>query len=172
MGNKEILEKEFDLRERRLNLMYKVLYVIVAIWLFLFYSYASNIGSSTFLFSTLLSIVTTTIFNILLFVFDELRCMKISRQADEELKNMAEDKYGDIWDGITISSLFPILFLIISCFITSVNGIKVILFVSYILSILVLVIGCFIKDKKIKFIAKTFATSLICFSTFSLIQIT
>ena len=34
--------------------MYKVLYVIVAIWLFLFYSYASNIGSSTFLFSTLL----------------------------------------------------------------------------------------------------------------------
>ena len=69
------IKAEFELREKRLKLVYKILYVAVALWAALFVSYATTEKSALPLYCGFLSALTAAILNILYYIFGELRCM-------------------------------------------------------------------------------------------------
>ena len=55
------IDKEFDLRERRLKLVYTILYVLAALWAALFISYGNTNDSAAPVYCGLLAAITTSI---------------------------------------------------------------------------------------------------------------
>ena len=113
-NNKEKLElkEEFELREKRVNLMYKVLYVAAAIWISLmnFVAKKQVDASSASIFVFLLSLITAISVEILQYAFFELRCMKIKERASEEMSEKAEKLYDNIWKNFG-EQFFMLLFI-------------------------------------------------------------
>ena len=103
------IKAEFELREKRLKLVYKILYVAVALWAALFVSYTTTEKSALPLYCGFLSALTAAILNILYYIFGELRCMKIYAPAADESKVEADSKFVEIWNsfglGVSISAL-------------------------------------------------------------------
>lgn len=93
------IKAEFELREKRLKLVYKILYVGVALWAALFVAYATTEKTVLPLYCGFLSALTAAILNILYYIFGELRCMKIyaRRQMKARLRQIASLwKYGTV----------------------------------------------------------------------------
>ena len=107
------IKAEFELREKRLKLVYKILYVAVALWAALFVAYTSA-GNNVFpLYCGFLSALTAAILNIIYYIFGELRCMKIYTPAADESKVEADSKFVEIWNsfglGVSISALLTLI---------------------------------------------------------------
>lgn len=111
------LEQEFDLRERRLKLVYKILYVVAIGWGTIFLSYIKVSPATNPIYCCILTIFTTVIINILYFIFNEFRCMKIFGTVEDATKNTAELKFLGIWNSFPISICVSILLTIINIFI-------------------------------------------------------
>ena len=90
------IKAEFELREKRLKLVYKILYVAVALWAALFVAYATTEKPVLPLYCGFLSALTAAILNILYYIFGELRCMKIYAPAADESKVEADSKCGNM----------------------------------------------------------------------------
>ena len=107
------IKAEFELREKRLKLVYKILYVGVALWAALFVAYATTEKTVLPLYCGFLSALTAAILNILYYIFGELRCMKIYTPAADESKVEADSKFAEIWStfglGVIISALLALL---------------------------------------------------------------
>ena len=103
------IKAELELREKRLKLVYKILYVAVALWAALFVAYATTEKTVLPLYCGFLSALTAAILNILYYIFGELRCMKIYTPAADESKVEADSKFVEIWNsfglGVSISAL-------------------------------------------------------------------
>lgn len=110
------LEQEFDLRERRLKLVYKILYVVAIGWGTIFLSYIKVSPATNPIYCCILTIFTTVIINILYFIFNEFRCMKIFGTVEDFTKNTAELKFLGIWNSFPFSVLISILLTIINIF--------------------------------------------------------
>ena len=107
------IKAEFELREKRLKLVYKILYAAVALWAALFVAYTSA-GNNVFpLYCGFLSALTAAILNIIYYIFGELRCMKIYTPAADESKVEADSKFVEIWStfglGVIIATLLALL---------------------------------------------------------------
>lgn len=107
------IKAEFELREKRLKLVYKILYVAVALWAALFVAYATTEKTVLPLYCGFLSALTAAILNILYYIFGELRCMKIYTPAADESKVEADSKFVEIWNsfglGVSISALLTLI---------------------------------------------------------------
>lgn len=110
---------EFDLRERRLKLVYKVLYVAAALWAVIILSLTKEqitTGVVPF-YSFLLSSSSVFIIRIIKYALTELRCMRIADKSSIDLKDEAETSYSYIWSlfGLSLAVSGILLFVHIIC---------------------------------------------------------
>ena len=89
----------FELREKRLKLVYKILYVVVAIWIALLLSITQTALEKTTIpvYSFLLAASSMVIIQIIKYAIMEFRCMKIIGHLSEALMKQTEDRYENIW---------------------------------------------------------------------------
>ena len=94
----------FELREKRLKLVYKILYVVAAIWIAIFFSISqSNLKNSEIpIYAFVLSVSSMVIIQIIKYAIMEFRCMKIVGQLNEELMNQTESRYENIWMSFSL----------------------------------------------------------------------
>lgn len=94
----------FDLREKRLKLVYKILYVFVAIWIAIFLSISQiDLKNSEIpIYAFALSASSMVIVQIIKYAIMEFRCMKIVGQLSDELMNQTEARYENIWKSFSL----------------------------------------------------------------------
>lgn len=164
------IKAEFKLREKRLKLVYKILYVGVALWAALFVAYATTEKTVLPLYCGFLSALTAAILNILYYIFGELRCMKIYAPATDESKVEADSKFVEIWNtfglGVIISTLLALLH---TSFPTIIN-IASIWIVVGITTVLLVANDILIKGKA-NLIIRNMATPVLCYAFFAVAQI-
>lgn len=164
------IKAEFELREKRLKLVYKILYVAVALWAALFVSYATTEKSALPLYCGFLSALTAAILNILYYIFGELRCMKIYAPAADESKAEADSKFVEIWSsfglGVSISALST---LIHTSFPAIINIVSVWIVVG-VTAVLLAINSWFIKGKANPII-RNMTTPVLCYAFFAAAQI-
>lgn len=98
------VKEEFELREKRLKLVYKILYVLVAVWIALFINVPSvdfNIELSA-MYSFLFAVLSCCIISIVKYALRELSCMKISGDSTATEKAYADESFADIWRNCTV----------------------------------------------------------------------
>lgn len=114
----------FDLREKRLKLVYKILYVVVAIWIVIFIS-ISQIdlkNSEISVYAFVLSASSMVIVQIIKYAIMEFRCMKIVGQLSNELMNQTEARYENIWKSFSlILSLCGLAFILHFSFVEQIS---------------------------------------------------
>lgn len=94
----------FELREKRLKLVYRILYAVVAIWI----AVLSCIATQTMTLQTapmyafLLSASSLVIINIVKYAMMEFRCMKVSGKIDDKLIEQTEERYDYIWKSFSL----------------------------------------------------------------------
>ena len=165
------IKAEFELREKRLKLVYKILYVGVALWAALFVAYATTEKTVLPLYCGFLSALTAAILNILYYIFGELRCMKIYAPAADESKVEADSKFVEIWNsfglGVSISAL---LTLIHTSFPAIINIVSVWIVVG-VTAVLLVINSWFIKGKANPIIRNMTTPVLLCYAFFAVAQI-
>lgn len=84
------IKEEFELREKRLKLVYKILYVAAALWGIVFLAYVSEFSSNPEqllktapLYCFLHALSSVVVLSIVSYAFRELQCMKISQKSTE-----------------------------------------------------------------------------------------
>lgn len=164
------LKDEFELRERRLKLVYRILYIVVAVWAALFVSYASSLSKSVPLYCGLLSALTTSILNILYYIFYELRCMKIYMSAENAIKELADNRFLEIWDTFGLSLCLSIFLAILNLFFPSIIN-KWSISIAIFISMIAIGINSFLKNVKVKMLIRNIATSIICYAFFAVTQL-
>lgn len=103
------LEKEFELREKRLKLTYKILYVVAVGWAGLLLAYINIEKTEKMLCGGMLAILTTLLFRIFSYVFHEFRCLNVFEDTDDQTKEMTDYKFQDIWNGFGLSCFIAVL---------------------------------------------------------------
>ncbi len=157
--NNELLntinKDEFELRERRLKLIYKILYLFAAVFLIIFLK-ATKILDENFseaknaipLYSFFLSFLSISLMYIIYYIFSELKCMKINESIKAEDKQQADKDFENIGIVLSISLLFSIiLFSSETC--KTIFKVNFILMLLVELSIIIIAIAYFLfKFKK------------------------
>ena len=94
----------FELREKRLKLVYKILYAVVAIWIAIFLSLSQSDLKITEvpIYSFALASSSMVIIQIFKYAIMEFRCMKIVGQLSDELINQTETRYENIWMSFSL----------------------------------------------------------------------
>lgn len=105
----------FELREKRLKLVYKILYIIVAIWIALVISIgnADLTTETTPIYAFLLSVSSLCIIKILKYALMEFRCMKIVGELSQEVLVETETRYENIWKSFSVVLAFSALFMLL-----------------------------------------------------------
>lgn len=108
---------EFELRERRLKLVYKILYIFaisLGVTSLIAVKYIDKnpveVKSAIPLFCFLLSFLSTGITSILSYAFRELKCMKINSKNIYKDKQDADTLFVRIWQEISLSIFFSLIF--------------------------------------------------------------
>lgn len=115
--NNELLntinKDEFELRERRLNLVYKILYIFaisLGVTSLIAVKYIDKnpveVKSAIPLFCFLLSFLIVSLIYIIYYIFSELKCMKINESIKPEDKQQADKDFENIGIVLSISLLF------------------------------------------------------------------
>lgn len=105
----------FELREKRLKLVYKILYVIVAIWIALVIS-IGNAGltkETTPIYAFLLSVSSLCIIKILKYALMEFRCMKVVGELSQEVLVETETRYENIWKSFSVVLAFNAILMLL-----------------------------------------------------------
>ena len=165
------IEKEFDLREKRLNLIYKILYVMVPIWVVLFISYTNNIGVETPIYCGLLAILTTFLWNILTYMFSEFKCLGLFKHSVDEAKENADNKFENIWKDFVLSLCLPILLVILNMAIPNFINTWT-LGIPVTIGWIFIIVNYWIKNHKFDIIIRIIKIPIICYALFAVIQIT
>lgn len=98
----------FDLREKRLKLVYKILYVIVAIWVAVILNINGKaISPETVpVYAFILASCSLIIIKIVKYAIMELRCMKVVGSVPQLLKEQTEERYERIWKSVGLELSF------------------------------------------------------------------
>ncbi len=166
------MKEEFELREKRLNLVYKILYVLAALWAAIFISYIQNPGNTAPVYCCFLAILTTSISNILSFIFGELKCLRISLDTDPKTKNIADMRFIGIWETFSYSLSVSIVVLWINLTFPSVVT-KLSLLVFMTVSALAdgVINNIDFANSKVKLNIHSLLLPVICYSFFALVQV-
>lgn len=94
----------FELREKRLKLVYRILYVAVALWIATLLCMNKNTLTYDTIpfYSAILSVASLVIINIIKYALLEFRCMKVYGGFDEEMLKQTEEKYDRIWNSFSL----------------------------------------------------------------------
>lgn len=94
----------FELREKRLKLVYKVLYVVVALWIASLACFNKSVLTYNTIpfYSALLATTSLVIINILKYALMEFRCMKVYGSISDEILKTTEEKYDLIWKSFAV----------------------------------------------------------------------
>ena len=89
----------FELREKRLRLVYKVLYAIVAIWVASIISIGGQdmTRDAAPIFAFLLAVSSLITIIMIRYCIIEFRCMRVIGKIDETLMEQTEERYDRIW---------------------------------------------------------------------------
>lgn len=154
------IQEEFDLRERRIKLMYPILYAAAVIWVALIVLLGNGtINEDTIpIFCSIMTVDTLTILEIVKYVFSEFRCLKIKEEVSDNLKIGTDKLYDNVWIMFVINSVLSFLFLVIHLehkdFLT-IQRFTVLFIYSYIIFVISFFLGIkFIKEKIEKVIQK------------------
>ncbi len=104
----------FELREKRLKLVYKILYVIIAIWI----AAIIGIGGEGITkdvapaYAFLLAVTSLFAVKIIKYALMEFRCMKVIGSIDETLLKQTEERYDNIWKSFSAILSFSGLLLL------------------------------------------------------------
>lgn len=153
----------FDCRDKRIGIVFKVIYVITALFVSLFLYIQSGINlNESIIYSGVASFLFWLLFYLIYYVFNELQCLKIGEKSvDEQQFKKTEDSYSFIFTYFYIGLLVH-LFLVIGfgittnyLFNTELNNIiiKKIIFPSIVLAS---VIGNIKNNKLIKIVSSIF----------------
>lgn len=164
------IKAEFELREKRLKLVYKILYVAVALWAALFVAYTTTEKSVLPLYCGFLSALTAAILNILYYIFGELRCMKICTPPSEECKEDADRKFMEIWDTFAISVFVVVALSLLNALFPAFISAVLIGVTIVVMSILLAVNTLYIKGKA-NLIIRNASTPVLCYAFFAVAQI-
>lgn len=103
--DKRITKTEFfDLRERRLKLVYKILYVVIAIWIAVLLNVTQNTLQQSVIpvYSFALAASSMVIIQIIKYAIMEFRCMKVIGHLSEDLMKQTEIRYDSIWVSFSL----------------------------------------------------------------------
>jgi hypothetical protein len=165
------VKAEFDLREKRLGLVYKILYVSAAVWISLMLSFVKNIDfNNAPVYCALLSLTTVFIICIGRYVFGELRCLQVSSVVDKKLKETADKRFSDIWNSIGFYAILAGIFMYVQ---TLFPTIFTRTFVMIYLSVGGVGSGIspFLKNDNFRIIVNSSCCMLACYSFFALCQV-
>ena len=89
----------FELREKRLRLVYKVLYAVVVIWVASIISIGGQdmTRDAAPVFAFLLAVSSLVTIVMIRYCIMEFRCMRVIGKIDEALMEQAEERYDRIW---------------------------------------------------------------------------
>mgnify|MGYP000026652550 FL=1 len=95
----DYIQKEFDLREKRLKLVYKILYLVAIAWGILLISFMKieTHTESSAGYCGLLTITSIYLASIVKYILKELSCMKITEYIPEEERKNVDILYANIW---------------------------------------------------------------------------
>lgn len=98
----------FELREKRLKLVYKILYVVVAIWIAGIVNISNDALAKEIVpaYAFLLAVSSLMIIKIIKYALMEFRCMKVVGNIDEMLLNQTEERYENIWKSFGLELAF------------------------------------------------------------------
>lgn len=113
------IKDEFELRDKLLKLMYKILYVLAALWLSLFISLTTITLDSKLspVYCFFLTVLSLYIINIVKYSMQELSCMRINKKPSEQEKENADMFYTDIWRNSAIIAVVAAMAMFISMYI-------------------------------------------------------
>lgn len=94
----------FDLREKRLKLVYRIFYVAVFIWLATIVSLGDNslVKNVVPAYAFLLAVTGVMIVKIVKYSLMEFRCMKISEEVNVLISKQTEAQYDNIWKSFWV----------------------------------------------------------------------
>ena len=94
----------FELREKRLKLVYRILYAIVAIWIavFIFIGTEKITAQIAPIYAFVLAASSMLIINIVKYALMEFRCMKVIGNIEESLLKQTEERYDNIWKSFSV----------------------------------------------------------------------
>ncbi len=109
----DLLKIEFELREKRLKLVYRVLYVTVVLWAssIIFIETKEMSNEMIPFFTFILALTSVLIIRIVKYVLVELRCMRLRKDIEINIENDAETQYDYIWSffGLSLCILLILL---------------------------------------------------------------
>lgn len=114
MSKKKLtVKEEFDLRERRIKLMYPIAYAAAGLWVTLVLLLGDGkISKDTIpVFCCIISVDTLTILEIIKYAFAEFRCLKIKEKVSENLKRETDKLYDNIWLYLGLNLALSLLFM-------------------------------------------------------------
>lgn len=150
----------FELREKRLKLVYRILYVIVAIWI----ATLLGIGSQDMtkeiapMYAFLLAASSQLIINIIKYALMEFRCMKVSGNTDDSLLRQAEERYDNIWRSFSFILSFNAFLMLAQIIFASLLNTTALIIVCFICVLYFFALSCVellkkgFKDKTVKFL--------------------
>jgi hypothetical protein len=142
----------FELREKRLKLVYRILYVIVAIWVASFISIGTQEMTTEIapMYAFLLAASSLLIINIIKYSLMEFRCMKVVGNIEESLLKQTEERYDNIWKSFSVILSLNALFMLLHMLFSSVFNTET-LTVIFCVCILYFLVWSFIELFKKKF---------------------
>lgn len=164
------IKAEFELREKRLKLVYKIFYVAVALWAALLVAYTTAEKNVLPLYCGFLSALTAAILNIIYYIFGELRCMKIYTPAADESKVEADSKFVEIWNTFGLGVIISTLLALLHTSFPAIINIASIWIVVGITTVLLVANDILIKGKA-NLIIRNMATPVLCYAFFAVAQI-
>ena len=114
----------FELREKRLRLVYKVLYAIVAIWVASIISIGGQdmTRDAAPIFAFLLAVSSLITIIMIRYCIIEFRCMRVIGKIDETLMEQTEERYDRIWRSfapiLSVSAFLMFLMVMFPWFMT------------------------------------------------------
>lgn len=178
--NKISVEKEFELREKRLKLTYKILYVIAVGWAVLLLVYMKSVSIEKMICNGILTILTVLLINILSFVFHEFRCLNIFQSTDDKTKELTDHKFQNIWNGFGLYCFIAILLVILDATISNFIAIGTIVISMGIGAAILTINSCLLfllpermkkAKQRIDIIACNIAIPVLCYMLFAIDQL-
>lgn len=117
----DLFMKTFDVREKRIGIVFKVIYVIAALFASVFLLVANGSGKgltgSYIAYICLTAFLVQLLYRMIVYIFNELKCLKIrgsniDKKEEKEIKKQirkAEDSYARIFSYFTSGGAMSII---------------------------------------------------------------
>ena len=164
---------DFEIRDKRIGIIFKVIYVVAAISTTLFiYIQRDMSGNNAIVYAGILSFLFWILLNLLFYVFNELKCLKIgSDSIDQRQFTTTEDSYSFIFTyfhvGVYIHLVLILTTGIVGSHLTD-SVVKVVILLSIVIASVVYNIRS--KNKAIKIIAFSLYSTASYFTLYLLIS--